>query len=132
MTLINLDPYLGRGGGRVSILSGKDRGLDLRKEFRLDELENNKEPTTISVPPDLRRVTPSFVLGLFSRTFAMLTTGQNVTRDQVKAAFFDMYSFAGDTKNVDKVREQVSETIDDLFAARSALDEMGRGFGQIK
>lgn len=61
--MVELNKVLDRG---QKVISGKDRGIDARKSFGLDKLDQSNDHVVIVVPDDVKVITPSFVLGMFS------------------------------------------------------------------
>jgi hypothetical protein len=129
--MIDLNKYVGQRSGRVHVLSGKERGLDVRKALELDRLDNGGETTTIEVPHDLHRMTPSFILGLFSKTLEQMAKSDR-TIDQVRVLFFQKYEFVTKGKPAERIRGQVQESITDFFSSKSSLQDFISGFGQKK
>lgn len=75
-------------GGKVRNLSGHERGLSVREELRIDELDVAKEPVRVVIPPDLYAVTTSFFQGMFAKS---------VKRFGSRDAFLEHYRFDGTT-----------------------------------
>ena len=94
--------------GRVHNLSGKAKGLDARDALRLDTLDVLNEPVNVLVPDDLYAISPSFFLGLFSKS---------LSRFGSREAFLSHYSFKADEVLLD----QVNDGINQHFTSSTAL-----------
>lgn len=80
--MLDLSVLSGDQGNRV--LSGKDRGIQARKDFNLDELDKASDDLSVLLSSDLDAITPSFVLGMF---------GASVKAFGSVDAFFHKYHF---------------------------------------
>ena len=107
MHVIDLDKHT--GNGRVHNLAGKRKGLDVRTSERLDELDNADAPVQVIVPKHLYALSPSFFLGLFSRSLRHFES---------KEAFLAHYKFIG----TEQIKSQVHDGIADYFSAKDAID----------
>lgn len=61
--MLNLEQILDSG---QKVVSGKERGIDARAVFDLDKIDRSDEHVVVVVPNDVKVITPSFVLGMFS------------------------------------------------------------------
>lgn len=52
----------------IKIISGKDRGINVRKEYQLDELDASDKTIEVFLPEHLKVITPSFAMGLFAKS----------------------------------------------------------------
>lgn len=68
-TDINLTKFLKKGS---VIFSGRDFGKDVRKNLKLDELDNDEKKYTIIFPRNLELLSNSFFLGLFGKSYLRL------------------------------------------------------------
>ena len=59
-------------GGRVHNLAGKEWGQRVRTEFGLDELDDLQGPIRVEVPHHVYAISPSFFLGMFSKSLEAL------------------------------------------------------------
>lgn len=66
MKTINLDELTGYG--KVHNLSGRIRGLEARKRFKLDDIDRSGEQAELHVPSYVYSLTPSFVQGLLGES----------------------------------------------------------------
>jgi len=127
MKTIDLNKYVGQRSNRIYVLSGKDRGLDVRNALNLDELERIEDSILVEVPADLHRMTPSFILGLFSKTLESLSSADR-TKEEVILSFFDKYRFITAGAPADRIKIQIEESIDDFFRSESSLSDFISGF----
>lgn len=67
MQHINLTEYA--PVGKAESLNEKERGLDARVFFKLDELDQNREPVIVNFPEQAYSVTTSFFCGLFGESY---------------------------------------------------------------
>jgi len=70
--------------GEVTSLSGQPRGLEARKYFDLNQLDEVDEHVIVTAPENLEALTPSFVQGMFANSVHRLG----------RERFFDHYQFA--------------------------------------
>jgi len=64
---INLDDFrvIGKDGTIAKVFTGRDRGEDVRKASKIDEIERNYEKITIIIPDNIYSINPSFFEELF-------------------------------------------------------------------
>lgn len=70
MRTIDLTRYT--ADGKVRNLSGKDRGLDARAQFRMDEEDRQTDPVTVYVPDYVYAISTSFFCGMFGASYNVL------------------------------------------------------------
>ena len=80
----NIDLNLVTDNGKVTNLSGKERGLAARELFKIDTLDNSKEPISVITPNTLITIAPSYFLGIF---------GESVVKLGGKEQFLEKYKF---------------------------------------
>jgi hypothetical protein len=56
----------------AEIFSGRQRGLDVRKDAGLDSLDRNSDPVIVHIPEDVFSVNSSFFLGMFTPSIERL------------------------------------------------------------
>lgn len=78
------------------IFSGKDKGIETRKYFGLDDADNGKEVVDVVIPEQIKYMTPSFVTGMFS---------SSVKRAGTLDAFFGKYRFHAHSAIVSQITE---------------------------
>lgn len=64
---INLDDFrvIGKDGTIAKVFTGRDRGEDVRKASRIDEIESKYESVNIVIPDNIYSINPSFFEELF-------------------------------------------------------------------
>ena len=67
-----IDLALYTANGKVHNLSGKDRGLDARQNFGLDELDQGTESVAVRIPDYVYAISTSFFCGMFSESYKAL------------------------------------------------------------
>ncbi len=102
MTTINLENY---AKGRTSVLGTKVKGADAREKFNLDILDQQEGYIEVIIPSYIVTITPSFFLGLFSKSLD--TLGED--------AFFEKYHFK-DTRMI--IQKQIIAGVEDWKSAR--------------
>ena len=73
--MLNFDEVA--GGGKVKNLSGKERGIAARAEFKLDALDGMPGTVEIVVPEYVDTISPSYFQGLFSLSLRRLKGREN-------------------------------------------------------
>lgn len=73
--MLNFDEVA--GGGKVTNLSGKERGIAARAEFKLDALDDVAGTIEIVVPEYVDTISPSYFQGLFSISILKLKGREN-------------------------------------------------------
>ena len=87
--------------GEVASLIGHDRGLGARKLFKLDVLDREGTPVTVTAPESLEALTPSFVQGLFASSVHLLGEDK----------FFDHYRFEMNRDLLEDIRVGVQRAL---------------------
>ncbi len=59
-------------GGTLQNLSGKDRGLAARKEFKLDSHDETRDPVKVRIPGNVYAISTSFFCGMFGDSYKKL------------------------------------------------------------
>lgn len=57
---------------KSKVFTGRDRGIDVREESKIDELEASNEKIVISIPEDIYSINPSFFEELFKNVVKKL------------------------------------------------------------
>ena len=83
MRTIDLTPYT--ADGKVRNLSGKDRGLDARAQFQMDEEDRQTDPVTVYVPDYVYAISTSFFCGMFGASYDSLGRDGLLRKYQFKA-----------------------------------------------
>ena len=68
--MIDLEKYT--ANGKVRNLSGKDRGLDVRNEFGMDDLDRGTSDVIVRIPHYVYAVSTSFFCGMFGDSYETL------------------------------------------------------------
>ncbi|KKJ78287.1 hypothetical protein WH95_02970 [Kiloniella litopenaei] len=96
-------------GGSINNLSGKDRGIAVRRFLKIDEYDSSKEVVHVRVPDDMDVITPSFFQGLFS---------QSIVKLGGKDGFVNQYKFHANAE----LMKWINRGIDRSLMKRTALD----------
>ena len=60
--VINLDTFRAREGERISkVFTGRDRGAQVRKDSKIDEIEAANEKVILVIPDRIYSINPSFL-----------------------------------------------------------------------
>lgn len=71
--IINLEDYRVRSGSVVSkVFTGRDRGLYVRENCKIDEIEAKYDSVQIIIPDGIRSINPSFFEELFKNVVLKL------------------------------------------------------------
>ncbi|MGP1354550.1 MAG: hypothetical protein ACTS1Z_14635 [Parasphingopyxis sp.] len=88
-------------GGRIANLSGRHRGLAAMTKFGLDWTNaESVRPMEVIVPDTIDSITPSFIQGMFGKTFEIL----GHSRD----AFYGKFQFRASPSIADQVERGVT------------------------
>ena len=68
--MINLEKYT--SDGKVRNLSGKDRGLAVREDFRMKELDHHEGVVKVYIPEYVYAISTSFFCGMFGDSYEVL------------------------------------------------------------
>lgn len=104
MIKINLHQYR---TGTSKIFSGRDKGIGVRKEKKLDEIDKNSEQVVVSIPKDTWTINSSFFGGLFEKSVI----------DLGREKFLEKYTFVFDDGSVlsSELRQNIDEGIHDAL-----------------
>ena len=82
---IHLEDYrvVGKDGSIAKVFTGRDRGVDVRKASKIDEIESNYDKVIIIIPDNIYSINPSFFEELFI----------NVILKLGKEEFLDKFEF---------------------------------------
>lgn len=78
MKTIDLSEYT--GNGKVRSLFGKDRGLDARKRYNIDELDSSPDVVRVIIPEYVYAVSTSFFCGMFGDSYISLGEEKLLTK----------------------------------------------------
>jgi hypothetical protein len=110
MISLNLADIVKKGRAN-SVLSGRADGAYARAMLKLNDIEEQGEKVKFLVPGDLRELTPSFVLGLFSATFKRIA-GDATSFDEIRSKFFELYEISASQEVLDDIDEAIHDFID--------------------
>ncbi len=96
---IDLEDALTSRDSRV--LSGRDRGIECRKQFALDRVDKGTDTVEVIIPPSIYSLNTSFFLGLFGDSVRKLT----------KSKFLEKYHFEGDPVHLTTVQEGIDRAL---------------------
>lgn len=68
--MIDLRKYT--SDGKIRNLSGKDRGLDVRREFGMQELDHDESVVKVYIPEYVYAISTSFFCGMFGDSYEIL------------------------------------------------------------
>lgn len=97
MTTINLEQF---AKGRITLLAAKPKGAEARSALKIDELDKTEDHVDVCIPDYIITITPSFFLGLFSKSLDKLG----------EEAFFQKYHFVNAKMSIQK---QIKSCVDD-------------------
>ncbi len=92
-------------GGAIMNLSGKEKGEDARKHYHVDEYDKNGNQVIVKVPKDLRGMSTSFFLGLFSKSVKFCGSPN---------AFYDRFKFDARPTVLKQINRGVDRSLMDL------------------
>lgn len=102
MTSINLEQF---AQGRITLLAAKPKGAEARSVLKIDELDLTSDVVDVIIPSYIITITPSFFLGLFSKSLDVLGEDK----------FFEKYHFKDERISIQK---QIKSGVDDWKNAR--------------
>lgn len=86
--------------GRITLLAAKPKGADARMALNIDDLDKSDDVVDVLIPDYIITLTPSFFLGLFSKSLDYLG----------EEKFFQKYHF----KNAKfSIQQQIKSGVDD-------------------
>ena len=91
------------------VFTGRDRGLEVRQDSKLDELEPKVEHITVRIPEDTFSINPSFLEEFF----------RNVVKRLGAAAFWQKFRF--ENQGEYKVKDNLELAIERILRKSSAL-----------
>ncbi len=117
MIIINLTKEH-RGGAQSTTFSGRPEGETVRKELKLDTIDDSSEPVTIIIPNDTTSFNPSFFLGLLFKS---------VKRMGSIDAFKKRFSFDFSNYTDKELLKYVQQDIEDSY--RRCVNELNQKTG---
>lgn len=108
--VINLERYRVKIDGKVSkVFTGRDRGMLVRKESKIDSIEERFETVHVIIPDNVYSINPSFFEELFV----------NVVRKLGKDGFLKKFNFKSEGHY--KYETPLMEAIDRILRNNNAL-----------
>ncbi len=108
--IINLDDFRTVISGKPSkVFTGRDRGADVRKKSKIDELLGNYQTVTLIIPNDIYSITPSFLEEFLKN--AVEKYGRNIQSRLILSPDNDY-----------DLSEPMEEAIDRILSTSSALN----------
>ncbi|TGE26920.1 DUF4325 domain-containing protein [Hymenobacter metallicola] len=104
--LIDLADY--RTAGAL-VYTGRDRGEEVRKKSRVDELAESADHVIVRIPEDTFSINPSFLEEFF----------RNIVKKMGASAFWQKFSF--DNKGEYQVKDNLQLAIERILRKSSAL-----------
>src|SRR5579872_2320470 len=106
MPSIDLQQYRTSGS---KVFTGRDRGREVRKKSNIDILGIQSADVTISIPPDIRSINPSFLEEFL----------QHVVLKLGSAGFYAKFHF--DNPGLYKIDNDVREAVERILRTENAL-----------
>ena len=108
--VINLDDFRAREGKKYSkVFTGRDRGADVRKASRIDEIEANNESVIIIIPDQVYSINPSFFEELL----------KNVVLKLGKNGFFEKFKI--ESRGSYQYEAPLAEAIERILKEKTAI-----------
>lgn len=104
---INLEKFRAEG---AKVFTGRDRGAWVRKESKIDEIENKFDKVYFIVPANIYSINPSFFEELL----------ENVVTKLGKENFLNKFEFINEGSY--SFEKSLNEAIDRLLRKKTALD----------
>ncbi len=104
--IINLQTYRTPGS---RVFTGRDRGIDVRKRSKIDEIEKFFDEITIIIPEDIGSINPSFLEELLL----------NVVRKLQPEGFFKKFKFENNGRY--KITRDLEEAVERILREETAL-----------
>jgi hypothetical protein len=103
---INLQDYRTPG---AKVFTGRPRGVSVRKDSGIDQLENQFNHITIIIPTDIASINPSFLEEFL----------ENVVKKLGKEGFYNKFTFENEGRY--KIEIDLEEAIDRILTTENAL-----------
>lgn len=107
-TTSRIDLQLYRTTGS-KVFTGRDRGLEVRKKSKIDELEQASDKVIVSIPSDIRSINPSFLEEFLVNVVTKLREG----------GFKNKFVFENTGRY--QIKEDLDEAIDRILREENAL-----------
>jgi len=104
--IINLQDYRTQGS---KVFTGRDRGISVRNDSKIDSIENNYDAVTIIIPDDIGSINPSFL-----EEFLF-----NVVIKLQEETFFKKFIFINNGRY--KIESDLHEAVERILREETAL-----------
>ena len=104
--IINLNDFRTEGS---KVFTGRDRGIQVRKDSNIDNLLNENKNIEIIIPEDIRSINPSFL-----EEFLL-----NAVRKFGKNLFFEKVKFTNPGKY--HIGDDIEEAVDSILREKNGL-----------
>lgn len=109
--IINLEDFRAKDGNRISkVFTGRDRGIFVRQNSHIDELEAKYDHITIVIPDQIYSINPSFF-----EEFLV-----NVVKKLGKEQFLEKFTF--ESQGDYDFEMPLNQAIDRILKTQTALD----------
>ena len=106
---IDLENHRTKGS---KVFTGRERGISVRKNTKIDVLVNENEQVEIIIPTDIMSINPSFLEEFLT----------NVVKSLGKEGFYKKVKFASDSKRYD-IALDLEEAVDRILRNENALSK---------
>ena len=103
---INLKDYRTPGS---KVFTGRDRGIEVRKKSKINELEKNNDKIIVVIPEDIGSINPSFLEEFLLDVVTRLRADN----------FFSKFEFVNNGRY--KIKEDLDEAVDRILRTENAL-----------
>lgn len=107
MKTINLELHRTKG---AKVFTGRDRGIQVRRETKIDNLELTEDKIKIEIPKDIMSVNPSFLEEFL----------YNVVIKLKKNKFYEKFEFVSESERYD-IAVDLEEAVDRILRRENAL-----------
>jgi hypothetical protein len=108
-TIIDLEKYRTKGS---KVFTGRDRGITVRNESRIDELSKDSDKIIIKIPIDVMSINPSFLEEFLS----------NVVLSNGKLGFYDKFNFESESTRY-SISLDLEEAVERILRTENALSK---------
>lgn len=107
MKTINLELHRTKG---AKVFTGRDRGIQVRKDTKIDNLEETEDKIIIEIPKNIMSVNPSFLEEFL----------YNVVTKLKKEKFYEKFKFVSESERYD-IAVDLEEAVDRILRKENAL-----------
>ena len=106
-TTINLEEHRTKGS---KVFTGRDRGITVREETDIDNLNNEYDSIIIQIPKDIMSINPSFLEEFLT----------NVVNNLGKEKFYNKFSFESESSRYN-IEIDLEEAVERILRNENAL-----------